>query len=301
MIKSITVTNYLNESLKLELQRPDKTGIRVLSVDGIGGAEADIHMTELASSDGGQYNSARLTSRNLVMSLGYMFAPTIEDVRHKVYKYFPIKKRVKLTFETKNRTSEIYGYVESNNPNIFSKEQGSQISIICPDPYFYSKSINLTVFAGAESIFEFPFSNEDTIESLIEVSALRIDQIQSIIYPGDAEIGLTIHIHAVGTVKDISIYNTQTRESMHLIGSRIEELTGEDIKYGDDITISTVKGSKSITLLRDGEYINILNCLDRHSDWFQLTKGDNLILYTAEYGASNLHFTVENRILYEGV
>lgn len=63
----------------------------------------------------------------------------------------------------------------------------------------------------------------------------------------------------------------------------------------------TVKGKKSITLLRNGKTTNILNCLDKNADWFQLAKGDNVFAYTAEEGSTNLQFKIENRVIYEGV
>jgi len=78
-------------------------------------------------------------------------------------------------------------------------------------------------------------------------------------------------------------------------------MTGSGIIYGDDIIISTIKGKKSVTLLRGGMPFNILNCLDKNADWFQLSKGTNIFAYTALEGSENLQFTVENRIAYEGV
>lgn len=301
MIKSIEVTNYLGESIKLMLNRPEETGIVIHDIQGLGPGKADINIGESSTGDGGTYNSSRLQSRNITFGLTFLFAPTIEKVRHLTYKYFPIKKRVKLVVETDLRTSEIYGYVESNDPDIFSSKQTTQISIICPDPYFYSRKIQNTVFSGVEALFEFPFSNESLIEPLIEMSALQVEQQQTVLYEGDAEVGITIFIHAVGGATNLTIYNVNTRESMSISSSRLLELTGDDIHAGDDITISTVRGAKSVTLYRDGEYFNILNCLDRRSDWFSLTRGDNVLLYTADEGDSNLQFRIENRIAYEGV
>jgi len=128
-----------------------------------------------------------------------------------------------------------------------------------------------------------------------------IDQEQTVYYQGDAEVGVVIYIHALGEVTDLEIYNLGTREEMKIDTNKLEALTGYGIIEGDDIIISTVKGNKFVQLLRDGEYINILNCLDKGSSWFKLVKGDNLFYYTSDTGASNLQFRVENRILYEGV
>jgi hypothetical protein len=78
-------------------------------------------------------------------------------------------------------------------------------------------------------------------------------------------------------------------------------MTGSGIVFGDDIIISTVRGQKYIKLLRNGEYTNILNCLDMDAEWFQLTKGDNIFAFTADSGSTNLQFRVENQTIYEGV
>ena len=83
--------------------------------------------------------------------------------------------------------------------------------------------------------------------------------------------------------------------------AKIEKLTGQGIVAWDDIIINTIKGEKSITLIREGVFYNILNCLDKNTDWFTLTKGDNIFKFTAESGETNLQFRIENQIVYEGV
>ena len=72
-------------------------------------------------------------------------------------------------------------------------------------------------------------------------------------YNGDAEIGVTITIHAIGEVSNITIYNTGTREVMRIDTDKLEKFTGSGIIAGDEIIICTVKGNKSITLLRNGK------------------------------------------------
>lgn len=304
MIKSISVTNYLGESITLELLRPDKSGIYIKEIEGLGPANANINIKELATSDGAAFNSSRVNSRNIVITLGFLQHPTIEEMRLSTYKYFPIKQRLKFTIRTDTRIAETYGYVESNEPDIFSQNETTQISIICPDPYFYSAGPDgnhVTVFSGVEPAFEFPFSNESLSENLIELGYIQYSTEQTIYYSGDAEVGVLITIHAIGDAKNITIYNTGTREVMKIDTAKIESLTGSGIVNGDTILISTVKGDKFVMLFRNGVYTNILNALDRDSDWFSLAKGDNIFAYTAEEGATNLQFEIENRTLYEGV
>jgi hypothetical protein len=180
----------------------------------------------------------------------------------------------------------------------------SDISIICPNPFFYSSGKNgknTTVFYGVEPMFEFPFSNESLFECLLEMGKIQNQTEKVITYNGDSEIGVTITIHAVGEASKIAIYNTGTREIMRIDTDKLAAFTGSGIIAGDDIIICTVKGNKSINLQRAGKITNILNCLEKNADWFQLTKGDNIFAYTAETGSSNLQFKIENRIVYEGV
>ena len=305
MIKAVTVTNYLGESLKMELTNPYDSGIAITDITGIGPGKADINVTELTSSDGSLHNSSRLGARNIVMTLRFMFAPDIETVRQKTYRFFPIKKELTLTFETDNRSCYITGYVESNEPVIFEENEYTQISIVCPDPYFYSLRADSTVFSGVVSMFEFPFSNEvqnnEETERFLIMSDLQFETEQTVYYSGESEIGMTIRIRAIGTVENLTIFNTRTREFIKLDTDKLQQITGSVIIAGDEITICTVKGKKSIRLLRDGVTTNILNCMTKDSSWIQLVKGDNILAYTADSGAEKLHFSVENNVIYEGV
>ena len=303
MIKSITVTNYLGDSIKLDLARPELSGFVIKSITGLGPGKATINTSEMATNDGSNFNSARLSSRNIVISLGYLWRndASIEEIRQLSYKYFPIKKEVTLLIETDKRTAEIVGRVESNDPNIFSKDSGSDISIICPNPFFYSTRTNTTVFSGTDWKFEFPFSNESLTEPMLEMGDITNYAEKVIRYEGDADIGVTITIHALAAAKNISIYNTGTRDLMKIDTDKLVALTGSSIRAGDDIIICTVTGKKSVTLIREGKTINILNCLTKDSDWFKLTKGDNIFAYISDEGKYDLQFKIENGIAYEGV
>lgn len=307
MIYSIVVTNYLGDRIKLELGKPDVSGFLIKSITGLGPAKANVNTTEVSTNDGSLFNSARLSQRNIVLDMVFIntvYGESIEDLRQKSYKYFPLKKSVELTIETDNRYVKTTGYVESNEPNIFSSQEGTQISIICPDPYFYSAGEDgndVTNFYSIDPMFEFPFSNESLDEPLLVFGEIQIKTEGVITYHGDSEIGVMIYIHAIGPATNINIYNTETREVMRINTEKISSLTGKGIVASDDIVINTAKGEKSITLIREGVSYNILNCLDKNTDWFMLAKGDNIFAFTADSGVTNLQFRVENKVIYEGV
>ena len=304
MIKSVTITNHLDESIKLDLFNPEESGFIIKSIEGLGPVKANINFKELATNDGSIDNSARLSSRNIVMSLQFMESPTIEETRLKSYKYFPIKRNIKFLIETDSRICETIGRVETNVPTIFSNAEGCQISILCSNPYFYSageNGTNQTVFYGTEPLFEFPFSNESLTEDLIEFGSIENRTEGTIYYDGDAEIGITIQIHAVGEAEGLVIYNTKTREIMRINDDKLKSLMGSGIQAGDEITITTSRGEKGIYMLRSGVTTNILNSLEKPIKWFQLSKGDNTFAYTASAGLTNLQFRIENKVIYEGV
>lgn len=307
MLKSVTITNYLGKSVTYSFEEPtidDESGLFITEIEGLGPVKADINMTQLATANGDIYNSSRLSGRNIVIKGRYTYAKTIEEARLMSYRYFPIGHKITFHIETENRIAETTGYVESNDPVIFSKDCNVQISVLCESPWFTSVSDEdnkQTNFSNVIAEFEFPFSNESVEEPLLEFGSIVNKKENTVYYDGDAETGCIIQLHAIGDVENVSIYNIKTGEKMVLDTDKLETLTGSKIIYGDTITINTIKGQKSITLLRNGIDTNILNILGKDSDWFQLAKGDNLFAYTAEYGEANVQFIVKSTVIFEGV
>lgn len=302
MIQSLTVTNYLGESLTIPMMNSESTGFILHDMTGLGPPTASVNTSKVATKDGSKYNSARAEERNIVLPMYFTPIPTIEDARHRSYKYFPLKKPVILAFKTDNRECQIVGYVETNEPDICSDREGCQVSIICPNPYFSSIYDTVTSFSGVEASFEFPFSNEDISNPHIEFGKIVVKAENIVRYGGDAESGVQIRIAASATVKNITIYNVDTRGTMHIYHDKLVALTGSGIVKGDEIIITTDKGSRSVTLLRNGKSTNILNAIDpRNDEWFSLTKGDNIFAYTADEGSDYLIFVVDHTTLYEGI
>lgn len=293
MVRCITATNYLGQSIRLELNKPEESGLIVQSVDGLGPVKANVNTTQWAMGDGGCFNSARVGERNIVLSLAMLFAPTVEDARLLTYQYFPVRKRIRLMVETDRRTAEIDGYVESNEPDIFSKNEAAQISIICPDPYFYDGGgYTETVFSKVEPLFEFPFSSGLTEPSWLEMSRLKEQCSGEADYRGDVETGMLLTIHAWAAAKNIAVFNPDTRETMRI---------DTTLSPGDEFEVSTIKGTRYARLLRNGEYHNAIGCLNRDSDWFQLSPGKNTFVYSAEEGEDGLELRLKYRSAYGGV
>lgn len=301
MIKSITVTNPKGESLKMVLDNPSTSGLYISNVEGLGPSQANIVANELATIDGAIFSSARQSTRNIVFSIGMWAEEDIELMRQKTYRYFPIKKKVTIRIETDKKIVECTGYVESNTPDIFSEQETTQISIICPDPYFYDLSDEIISFSGALPNFEFPFENASLDDDLLEFGTISLDTRRTIVYNGDEDTGININIQVLDEVKNIRINNTETYEKFIIYTDKISQITGKKLSQGDEIYISTTKGNKYIRLLREGKWHNIISAVDKDSDWFQLSVGPNTFNFMADEGKENITLLFVYRNAYGGI
>lgn len=305
MIYSITVTNPKGESLELELARPEKSGLMVLNVDGLGPPKADIIKTSFSTVDGGRVNSVKVPERNIVLTLGMMFAPTIEDARQKTYRYFPLKKEIQLRVKTSNRDAVITGVVESNEPDVFSKVEETQISIVCVDPYFYEVGGESIAFNGVIPAFEFPFENNSLTEPLLEFGEIRLDTRTTFEYLGDADTGVDMVLHLTKNVEvgDVTIYNIDSGESMIVYFSKIPLIIGRNLISGEEVRISTFSGKKNCKIFANGVEKQAINIIDKDSTWFQLSAGSNTFEFITKggVGQKQLSLTFTYRNAYGGI
>lgn len=303
MIKSLTVTNPKGESLKIELTKPELSGLIIRSIDGLGPPQASISSSEIATMDGAIYIGSRLEMRNIVITIMMGENPSVEVNRLKTYRYFPTKRPISLTIETDTKTATIQGYVESNEPEIFSEQEETKISILCLDPYFYDADKTIIDFSDVIPNFEFAFENPSLTENKIEMSQIRLDTRSLITYPGDGDTSLLIKIRVFTAVAKFVMYNVFTGGSMSFDASKLPSNLGTTFKANDVIEVSTKKGNKYVNVIRGGFTTNAVTCLGRNPEWFQLTPGDNIFSYAADDGDNdaNVAVTFTYNVAYEGV
>lgn len=298
MINSVSVVNDRGERLDLILRFPQLSGFIVANIDGLDPPKSNINMTELSSLDGSVFNSARVVNRNIVLRLIFLEHDTIEQTRHNLYRFMPIKSKVRFEVHTDERDIYTEGYVESNQVTIFSNQEFASISILCPDPYFYSVEDNVVSYIGSVPMFEFPFENEVGTNSL-EFSEAGGECVLSVENNSNFRIGFEMDIHLFGGTGDIAIENHQTDQYLVISSAAIEEVMGSTLQMGDTIKLSTVSGKKSLTLNRNGEIYNILYALGRRYDWVQLAPGLNAIEVKGN-GIRNTDISLTVKTIYEG-
>lgn len=309
MLHKIVITNPKGETLELELSNPEKSGFTVAKVEGLGPPQANINGQEMASSDGMFYSSSRADKRQIIFTLefrsrdhnskyGYL---SIEECRHRCYRYFPLKKEITITTYTDSQVLYTKGYVESNKPEPFSRQEYATISVVCPDPFMYEFVDARTVFSGIQPAFEFPFSNESLTEPLLQLGQIWLDTTAVLDYSGTIDTGIVITIHAFGDCEGIQLFNIDTLERIAIDTERIYTITGDRFQAKDDIIISTVRGDRYCKLLRNGQYTNIIGALGRDTDWFQISNGSNAFGFSATSGESNISVTFSYQNAYMGV
>lgn len=287
MIKSVTVYQKQDKSdaFTMVLKEPtnvtESDGLVIDKIDGLGPVKADINTTEMVV-DGDLFNTARIGKRNIVLDLIFYSESGngIEDVRQATYRLFPMKRLVYFEIETDNRTLRSKGYVEENDPEIFSNMSKTQISIICPDPKMYELTDQST---------ELDINDETEIE-----------------YEGEVEVGgyLTLTIGSAVTAPVHGGVPAFTVSFANPDGDAqsIDIFTPNDgFEAGDVITICTISGQKSVTWTdtTDADH-NALNLINQNPDWFILKPGINSVRVTDSNSALT-SATFDNTICYEGV
>lgn len=324
MIKSLTVVNYLGKKLTVKLSEAFPShGLLISSITGLGPSDAILNHSDYATNDGSEYNSSRLDKRPIQIT--FMLTAnehiTVEEARHITYKYFPTKKEVKLIFETDTRTLYCTGRVEHNTPDVFNKQETATIDIVCGDPYFYKYSetgdaevIEYELVSEAfsseylspddaedETLRTF-YTNED--DANLEMGVYNSTGIitQNIINGGDDNTGFILTIYFNGGIEGNIIISNSNNERILIKTSVIEEMVGSPLAAGDVITLSTNRKKRYLTLVKNGETINILNALDFTTlTWLELIPGDNLISYYVDNGNDYTSATFSFKNLYIGV
>ena len=305
MIKSVTIVNSFGEDITINLGEVEpEHGLSITGIEGLGPTKVDVHMSDLATQDGSIWNNSRASKRNIILHLQFIYANSIEDVRQLTYKYFPLKRKVTFHIETDNRIAEAYGYIESNEPDIFAQEETASISILCESPWWFDAGINGIQemnFADIVSLFEFEFEDPDSESPTLEFSSIEIKRENHVEYRGEVETGIVMSMYATGPFTNPIIYNNLTREAFKIDTTKVASIVGSAVKAGDEIQISTVTNDKYIKLIRDGKEYNILNALDKDVDWLTMEPGENVFSYTADTGELNIMFKILAQVLYTGV
>lgn len=304
MIKSVEFSGASETPYSIEMVKPDPEGLIIKGIEGLGAGVSDIHQSDRASMDGNVFNGARLGARNIVFSMGFGNRLDPETGREISYAITPIKEKITMKFVTTRKTVLIDGYVESNEPEIFTNEPAFQVSVLCvEDPYFRSPLDErvITRLYGFDQKFEFPFSNESLTTPRLNLGEYLLDNYVDLRYEGTVRTGVTIRFIFIGDGKNPAIMNERTGQSMRIDTAKVATISGAPVKAGDIIEVHTIRGSKYVHLIRDGKRINIINALSRTSGWIEVRPGINPISVYTDTADMQFQTEIWHDNLYQGL
>lgn len=264
---------------------------QVIGISGLNPPSAQINTTTIVGLDGAVFNSSKLQTRNLVLTI--KINGNVEQNRLLLYSYFKTKDWCKFYYTNESLDVSIEGYVESVECDLFTNSEIAQISILCPYPYFKSLSEILTDSSKSIPQFYFPFSIN--VGSPIIISTLDESSGIAVYNGSESETGAMVQINILDACSSIEIKNVTTGDDFEINYSFLAN---------DTVVINTNKGQKSIKLIRNGVITNIFSAIQSGSVFFQLAPGVNNFEYLVDNSAANndeITITFRYYNIYRGV
>jgi hypothetical protein len=293
MIKrSATFTN-VDDNINLIVNdlSPD---IVINSIDGIYEFVGEVMTSPYSQTSGDRYKTTRAPKRNIVVE-GIIYNNFYEN-RQLMYRVFRLGSVGRFCYSENGRDNRYADYyVESIDIDQDAYRGAYQISLICPDPFFYDASPKNIDLAAWVPDFEFIHEFDEDGEDLGHRETSMIQEIDNL--NGVDGIGLKITFSATGNVTNPYIYLYETGEQIK-IGTTANPYTLTSTKT---VEIETTTGKKNIVQVENNVETRINEYLDPDSVFFQLRAGINTIGYNAASGVENLNVHIEYKMRYLGV
>lgn len=282
---SLTLENKNGDQLTFGQNSP----FTVSDIQGLNPPEATINTSAMALLDGEKYNSAKVNMRQIIVAFAIEVNAAMNRIN--VYKVLKSKQWIRLYYTGDYRNVYIDGYIQSIDIAYFEMKQIVTCTILCPQPYFQDAQDMVNSLSTIINSFHFPFASTEEPELVMGY----IDPYASVAVTneGDTETGLIFTLYATHAVSNPKIYDYLTGEFIGI---------NYTFAAGDQVTIDTRRGHKTITLLQNGVESNLFNSLMKNSTWLQLPASGGVYAYEVGSGdAANLKITITHYVLYEGV
>lgn len=147
----------------------------VSEIDGLYPPTGTVSTSSYAGMNGSYLNNAFIEKRNIVISF-QMRGTDIEKRRHTLYSVVKPSRYIKVFYRTKKIDVWTEGYVESCNVSNFTAYTSGQISILCPDIYWYSTETQIAEYSQIIGTFHFIFPGND---KPFQIGQLTAEMIQN--------------------------------------------------------------------------------------------------------------------------
>ncbi|NMM65501.1 phage tail family protein [Clostridium sp. P21] len=254
--------------------------------DGLDGLKNNIYTNKGMLQDGETFVSSNLDMRNIVIQ--GTIHDNVQYNKPRMISALNPKLKGKLTVIDGEVTKYIRCYIEKSPTLSNDNKPKFVLSLICPNPFFYDKEVKTDV-ALWRGDFEFPL---EILETGILLGHREPSLIVNVINESDLKCPLKIEFKALGTLKNPSLFNVNTREYFKI---------NKEMKAGEKIVTTTGIGDKKVIEEYNGIVNNAFNYMDINSTFLQLDTGDNLFRYDAEKNVDNLEVSIYYYPQYLGV
>lgn len=254
--------------------------------EGLYESKNTVYVSQNSMIDGATYQGSVAKYRDIELTL--TDTGNYPENRDALNRLFKEKSKGTLIFwEADANPRKIDYYVEKFNSSGEDPFREHEISLICPDPFFYDIDASSEEMASWVSAFTFPFASPTTGFVFGYKDNSRIQTIQNDF--AEDNIGITIIMSCLGAVTNPSITHIETNTAIH-VGHSGKPL---NLVYGDVVTITTATGNKHVTLTHEGVTSEINHFLTEDSVFIQLMRGSNSFGFGADSGVNNLTITIE--------
>lgn len=256
MLTKVEITTRQGGLLSLPLD-DISSGIIIEEITGLDPVKATLTSSSFSGMDGEFFQSSRRETRNIKFRLSIDPDPSeseVWEVRNLVYGFFMPGSEVTMRFfRSDGLVVDIPGRVETCDSPMFTQEPIVDISIICYQP--------------------------DLVDMApVVIEGLSTDNVQPtyVDYVGTVNTGLVFVLTVDAAMSAFTIYHTPPDDE-----TRTLQFEG-DLLVGDVLTISTVPGSKRVTLFRGNVEYSMLYAVSPESTWIQMMPGRNALRIYSE-------------------
>lgn len=258
--------------------------------DGLYSKTMNVNTSSNTGVDGSVYHSSAWKQRNIVL--------TLKDIGNYVENraflnaLFEEKTFGELLIRDGSEERKIEYIVEKVTSDGSKSYRTHQVSLICPDPYFYDLYDHSFMMAAFVPAFSFAHVFAAAKEEFGYRQKEKIKVINNELSVDGT--GMTIRITCNGSVKNPSI--TRVEDHAHIsIGTTAKPLS---LVAGDVVTVTTENGNKKVMLIHDGVASSINQYLSEDSSFLQLRRGSNSLGYNADEGVDSMVLTISYRNRY---
>lgn len=261
----------------------------ITEIEGLSPPESDVLTSDLALIDGALYNNTKVRMRTL--NIAFAIDYQAEKHRLEAYKVLRPKRPVTVFYKSDLRDVFIEGYVATCTVTHFEMKQVCTVQIVCPSPYFRAAQEVINELSSIIAGFHFSFFG--LADPNIVFGIIENESTLTITNNGEADTGIIVTIYIRGSVDDVKIYNYVTQDFFGIQYS---------FQAGDEITIDTTPGKKTVTLLRNGVEINLYRYIMYGSKWLQLEGRQTTFVYEITSGSlGDVRISFKHYDLYGGV